>query len=173
MQITWLEAPWPDANVDSLDTDDRGLRSATVRAVVRTVEGANAMECPRVVCAVSTAGDALRFALDSVLASAERQGLMLGLRGPVEPSALRGLLREYEGAPLGWILELTHSDDLADAADGRVLACVLPNDDDADLGRWRDRIDPATARVFDPDPGSEPDELHERAAAMLADLVTP
>lgn len=170
-ELAWLEAPWPDADVDQLDTSDRDLRRDTVRAALQTVEAANSLECALAVSHISSAGDALRYALDPLLPAAERHGVIIGLRGSVEPDALRTLLAELAGAPVGWVVDLQQAIELAEIAGDRVAAYVLPSEEDADVTGWKGVVIDGHARVLDPDPGVPAEALHERAAALNAALA--
>ncbi len=171
LSMVWVESPWPDADVDRLDTADRHLRGDAVRAALKTLEAANSLEVHRVVAEVSSAGDDLRFALDPLLSAAERNGVVIGLRGSVQAPAIKALLGEFSGAPLGWVVDLEQPLDLVEAVGDRAVAYVLPNDDERDLAGWRDRLTQDLPRVLDPGPGDPPEALHERAEALLAALA--
>ena len=164
-----MEAPWPDADVAPLDTEDRDLRGDVVRAIQGTIEGADALDCRRVLIPITRAGDPLRFGLDRLLPTAERHGVTLGLRGPLAPDRLTALLAEFEGAPLGWIVDMDQAPELASAAGTAVVALRLPTDAgaDPDLGPWAGCVPPNAPRVFDPDPGMAPDAIGPRAEALL------
>ena len=162
-----MEAPWPDADVAPLDTDDRDLSGDVVRATQGTVEGADALECRRVLIATTRAGDPLRFALDRLLPTAERHAVTLGLHGALAPEAVTALLAEFEGAPLGWLVDMDQSPDLARAAGSGAIGLRLPTDADADRSAWVGRLPTTPLRVFDPGPGMPPEEVRTRAEALL------
>ncbi len=169
LPVAAVEAPWPDADVAPLDTDDRDLRGDVIRATQGTIEGANALECRRVLITTTRAGDPLRFALDRLLPTAERHGVTLGLQGALGPGVVTALLAEFEGAPLGWLVDMDRSPDLAKAAGQGAVGLRLPTDADADadLGAWTGSVPPTPLRVFDPGPGMPPEEVSARAEALL------